>query len=77
MLGDKERLAKLVKRYEMFFTPNGRSYVPPPNNVDNSVFGILPMEIYRQNGAKAADKRGWTWGKIRRTSNGSNWDPMD
>ena len=39
--GDKDRLARLVKRYEVFFTTN-TNLVPPANNVDNSVFGILP-----------------------------------
>jgi rhamnogalacturonyl hydrolase YesR len=49
-VGDKERLAKLIKRYEVFFTDAGKIYITKPNNVDNSVFGILPMEIYRQQG---------------------------
>jgi rhamnogalacturonyl hydrolase YesR len=48
-VGDKDRLAKLIKRYDVFFTPDGARYITRPNNVDNSVFGILPMEIYRQD----------------------------
>ncbi len=53
--GDKERLGKLVKRYEVFFTEKGKPYLTQPNNVDNSVFGILPLEIYRQTGV--SDKK--------------------
>ena len=48
---DKERLGKLVKRYEIFFTEKGKPYLTQPNNVDNSVFGILPIEIFRQTGS--------------------------
>jgi rhamnogalacturonyl hydrolase YesR len=72
--GDKDRLAKLVKRYEIFFDqtkqPRDR-LVPPANNVDNSAFGILPMEIYRQNGAKASDKR---WLDLGRNSADVEWE---
>lgn len=46
--GDKERLAKLVKRYDVIFTDAGRYLITRPNNVDNSLFGVLAMEIHRQ-----------------------------
>jgi len=72
-LGDAERLAKLIKRYEIFFTPAGRVYVPPANNVDNSVFGILPMEIYRRNGAKEADQR---WLDLGKNSADVEWQQL-
>lgn len=49
---DTERLDALVKKYQMFLTDQGKKYIPQPNNVDNSVFGILPLEIYRQTGEK-------------------------
>jgi rhamnogalacturonyl hydrolase YesR len=46
--GDKARLAKLVKRYDIIFTDAGRYLITRPNNVDNSLFGVLAMEIHRQ-----------------------------
>lgn len=49
---DTSRLDALVKHYDMFLTDEGKKYIPKPNNVDNSVFGILPLEIYRQTGEK-------------------------
>jgi rhamnogalacturonyl hydrolase YesR len=45
---EKDRLEKLVKRYEVFFTDEGKPLITQPNNVDNTVFGILPMEMFRQ-----------------------------
>jgi len=67
---DQALLDKLIKRYEIFFTPNGQPYIPRANNVDNSVFGILPMEIYRQNGQKPADKR---WLDLGQASADTEW----
>jgi rhamnogalacturonyl hydrolase YesR len=60
-IGDKERLEKLVKRYEVFFTDAGKVYHTVPNNVDNSLFGMLAMEIYRQTGG--TDKKWLDLGK--------------
>jgi len=45
--GDKALRARLVERFQPFFG-NERALVPPPNHVDNSVFGALPLEIYLQ-----------------------------
>ena len=57
-IGDKPLLSAVVKRYSVILTRRGRKYVPPPVNVDNSVFGILPLEIYQQTGLKAYLKLG-------------------
>ncbi|HVT79793.1 MAG TPA: glycoside hydrolase family 88 protein [Phycisphaerae bacterium] len=70
LTGDKDRMNKLIKRYEVFFTQDGSYLVPPANNVDNSVFGILPMEIYRQNGMKEADKK---WLELGKKSADTEW----
>jgi rhamnogalacturonyl hydrolase YesR len=44
---DRKLRAKLVERFEPFLGSE-RGLVPPPNHVDNSVFGALPLEIYLQ-----------------------------
>jgi rhamnogalacturonyl hydrolase YesR len=68
--GDQERLGKLVKRYDVIFTEKGRYLVTRPNNVDNSLFGVLAMEVYRQcekagaaGGGPVADKKWLELGK--------------
>ena len=66
--GDKELLDKLIARYQSIVsdngqTPDGVRLVQRPTNVDSSVFGILPLEIYLLNhddkylalGKKSAD----------------------
>ena len=57
-LGHKRLLAAVVKRYAVILTRRGRKYIPPPVNVDNSVFGLLPLEIYQQTGLKPYLKLG-------------------
>ena len=57
-IGEKHLLAAVVKRYAVVLTRRGRKYVPPPVNVDNSVFGLLPLEIYQQTGGKPYLKLG-------------------
>jgi rhamnogalacturonyl hydrolase YesR len=49
---DQARIDALVKHYDMFLTKDGEKFIPKPNNVDNAVFGILPLEIFRQTGEK-------------------------
>ncbi len=49
---DQARIDALVKHYSMFLTDAGKKYIPKPDNVDNAVFGILPLEIFRQTGEK-------------------------
>lgn len=46
---DKELGAKVVKRFEPLFAEEA-AYVPPVTNVDHSVFGSVPLEIYLQTG---------------------------
>jgi rhamnogalacturonyl hydrolase YesR len=72
---DKDLLDKLTKRYEVFFTPEGQSFIPKANSVDNGVFGILPMEVYRQNGEKPADKRWLDLGKLSADTEWANPTP--
>ncbi len=45
---DQDLIDKLVGKYAMILKPEGKRYVPNPTNVDLSVFGILPFELYRQ-----------------------------
>jgi unsaturated rhamnogalacturonyl hydrolase len=49
LAGDKVLTAQLVERFEPFFGPEAGA-VPAINHVDSSVFGIVPLEIYRQTG---------------------------
>ena len=44
---NKELLEKLEKRYELLENEE-KSLVPPPNHVDNNVFGAIPFELYLQ-----------------------------
>ncbi len=49
--GNKELMAKLQDRFEPLFET--RAYLlPPPNHVDNNVFGSVPLELYLQTGNK-------------------------
>jgi unsaturated rhamnogalacturonyl hydrolase len=45
---DTERQAKLVQRFEPLFREE-KSWIPTPQHVDWTVFGAVPLEIYRQN----------------------------
>jgi unsaturated rhamnogalacturonyl hydrolase len=45
-IGDQDLLARLIAHYQSIITPDGQNLVPPPNNIDHSVFGVLPLEIY-------------------------------
>lgn len=45
--GDKELASKLEKRYAYLISER-RELVPIPNHVDNTVFGCIPLELYRQ-----------------------------
>jgi unsaturated rhamnogalacturonyl hydrolase len=49
--GDKALATKLVRRFEPIMTPPGHDRIPPVVTVDeedNEVFGVTPLEIYRQ-----------------------------
>jgi len=45
---DQALLDQLVARYSKVLTPEGQKLIPPTGHVDRNVFGILPLEIYRQ-----------------------------
>jgi rhamnogalacturonyl hydrolase YesR len=49
--GDSELLANLQGRFEPLFNMH-RNLLPPPNHVDNNVFGSVPLELYLTNGEK-------------------------
>jgi unsaturated rhamnogalacturonyl hydrolase len=46
LTGDRDLTARLVKRFQPLLTPPESRLVPHPVNVDFSVFGIVPLEIY-------------------------------
>ncbi|MDB6016963.1 MAG: glycosyl hydrolase family 88 [Pedosphaera sp.] len=62
---DQDLSARLIKRFEPLLTPAESRMVPAPKNVDASVFGVVPFEIYIQTrdprclalGKKIADKQ--------------------
>lgn len=45
--GDSGLTARLAQRFEPLFGADAR-LLPPPNHVDNSVFGAVPFELYLQ-----------------------------
>jgi unsaturated rhamnogalacturonyl hydrolase len=47
--GDRELTAKLIARFEPLFGPE-KSLIPRPSNVDSTVFGSVPLELYLQTG---------------------------
>lgn len=49
--GNKELLARLQERFEPLFDTLS-NLLPPPNHVDNNVFGSVPLEFFLVNGDK-------------------------
>ena len=45
--GNKEMVEKLALRFEPLVAQS-RSMMPKPDNVDHSVFGVIPLELYMQ-----------------------------
>ena len=45
--GNQDLLAKVIARYQGIITTDGTSLLPKPNHDDRSVFGILPLEMYK------------------------------
>ncbi|HWX21679.1 MAG TPA: glycoside hydrolase family 88 protein [Candidatus Binatia bacterium] len=45
--GDKDLTARLIQRFEPLFGEESK-LVPKPSNVDSTVFGSVPLEIYLQ-----------------------------
>ena len=48
--GDTNLEQRLFKRFAMVLLPANQKLIPPPGHVDNSVFGVVPLEIFRLNG---------------------------
>ncbi|MGA3284169.1 MAG: glycoside hydrolase family 88 protein [Verrucomicrobiota bacterium] len=48
--GDRELEQKLIDRYAVLLTPEGKKMISPERHVDFHVFGVLPLEIYLLNG---------------------------
>lgn len=46
--GDRELAARLIHRFDPLMTPAEAALVPTERHVDFSVFGALPLEIYKQ-----------------------------
>jgi rhamnogalacturonyl hydrolase YesR len=46
--GDKDLMAKLVARFDPLMTSAEGAMVPTRRHVDDEIFGVLPLEIYRQ-----------------------------
>jgi rhamnogalacturonyl hydrolase YesR len=49
--GDTNLTARLIQRFDPLFTTEAK-LVPKPSNVDSTVFGSVPLEIYLQTGDK-------------------------
>lgn len=62
---DPKLLAAVVRRYRVILTPAGRKYRPAPRQVDASVFGILPLEIYQLTGKKSYRKLGMHYARAQ------------
>jgi unsaturated rhamnogalacturonyl hydrolase len=45
--GNGDLLKQVIARYQAIVTPEGAKLNPKPVHVDSSVFGILPLEIYK------------------------------
>ncbi len=50
LAGDAELSRRLIARFTPVFQPENAWMVPPINHVDATVFGAVPLEIYRQTG---------------------------
>ena len=48
LTGNRELLAALVKRFDPILTPEGRKAISMTRHVDHNIFGIVPLELYRQ-----------------------------
>lgn len=65
--GNKALEKKLIARFQPFFSTEA-PMVPPPDHVDHTVFGVLPLELYVLTGEKKYLAMGKTfadrqWGK--------------
>lgn len=46
-INNQDLLAKVIARYQGIITTDGTALLPKPAHVDQSVFGILPLELYQ------------------------------
>ena len=46
-INDQDLLGKVIARYQGIIATDGTALLPKPAHVDQSVFGILPLELYR------------------------------
>ena len=49
---DKDLNKNLVQKFDRFLTAAGAEHISPQAHVDYRVFGVVPLEIYLQNGDK-------------------------
>ena len=54
--GEKEALSRLVHRYEIILTERGKSLITRPDHVDDTVFGIVPLEMFILTASDAEKK---------------------
>lgn len=50
LTGDSNLQARLIQKFEPFLSESGAKRINPSAHVDYRVFGIVPLEIYRQTG---------------------------
>lgn len=50
LTGDTDLRDRLVRKFDVLLTPEGRKRISPNAHVDYRVFGIVPLEIYMQIG---------------------------
>ncbi len=48
LAGDKDLQARLVRKFDPLWTPDGAKHISPQAHVDFRVFGVVPLEIYIQ-----------------------------
>jgi polygalacturonase/rhamnogalacturonyl hydrolase YesR len=48
LTGDKDLQARLVRKFDPLWTPDGAKNISPQAHVDYRVFGVVPLEIYLQ-----------------------------
>jgi rhamnogalacturonyl hydrolase YesR len=52
LLGDQDLQMRLAKKFALLVPPDGPRRISPDAHVDYRVFGVVPLEIYLQNGDK-------------------------
>jgi rhamnogalacturonyl hydrolase YesR len=46
-INDQDLLNQVITRYQAIITPDGAGLLPKPDHDDRSVFGILPLELFK------------------------------